>query len=85
MMAPERHVDEGATTVPAMIVVDAVPQPGTEHSEGRAPLRWPYSSREQQERALQAVAEAEMSDPFPCVVFSLCCFLVWCVRCRFLS
>jgi hypothetical protein len=62
MMAPERHVDEGATTVPAMIVVDAVPQPGTEHSEGRAPLRWPYSSREQQERALQAVAEAEMSE-----------------------
>ena len=36
-----------------------------EEPDARAPLRWPYRNREQQERALRRAAEAEESESTP--------------------
>ena len=40
-------------------------QPGSEVVEGRAPLRWPYRSWAQKERALRAAAAAAHSETSP--------------------
>ena len=61
MMAPERDQAPVAATAPTHPAVSGPSQPGAELPDGRAPLRWPYTSRAQQERAQQAAAAAAAS------------------------
>ena len=65
MMAPEHDEAAMAATAPEVSGPTDAPRPGTEEPEARAPLRWPYRTREQQERAQQLAAEAEKSETSP--------------------
>ena len=62
MMTPERSEAAAAVTAPPSSGPDAAPRPGTEEPEARASLRWPFRSREQQDRARQRANEAQKSD-----------------------
>ena len=65
MMAPEHDEAAMAAIAPEVSGPTDAPRPGTEEPEARAPLRWPYRTREQQERAQQLAAEAEKSETSP--------------------
>ena len=65
MMAPERLGEAAAATVARSVDLAGEPQSGSRPIDGRAPLRWPFTSRAQQERALQAAAEAAGSETTP--------------------
>ena len=58
MMAPERSGEATAAAVARSSGVAVESQPGSGLYEARAPLKWPFTSRAQQERALQRQADA---------------------------
>lgn len=62
MMAPE--VYEAAPPAPALERTSppGASDSGTAEPEGRAPLRWPFRTREQQARAQQRAAEHQISE-----------------------
>ena len=64
-MAPERYVEAPAATAAGPIGLASALQLGCGPSDGRAALRWPFTSREQQERAQRAAAEAAHSETTP--------------------
>lgn len=61
MMGPERDQAAAAAAVATSVEDADAPQPGTEHIQARAPLKWPFTTREQQERAQQRAAAREES------------------------
>ena len=64
MMAPEDNFVSATVAVGPNGLLDAS-QPVSEVVVGRAPLRWPYRSRAQQERAMRAAAAAAHSETSP--------------------
>ena len=63
-MAPEDNFVSATVAVGPNGLLDAS-QPASEVVVGRAPLRWPYRSRAQQERAMRAAAAAAHSETSP--------------------
>ena len=64
-MAVERYVEQATATAAGSPGLSGAARPGSGPLDSRAPLRWPYRSREQQERAERAAAEAEKSETMP--------------------
>ena len=60
-MAPQRDQAAAAEAAPASSQLAGAPPPGAEDLHARVPLRWPFSSRAQQERAQRAAAAREES------------------------
>ena len=60
-MAPQRDQRAAAEAAPAPSQASGAPLPDAEDPQARAPLRWPYTSRAQQERAQLAAAAREES------------------------
>ena len=65
MMAPERYEELATATAAGSPGISGTTRPGSGPLEARAPLRWPYRSREQQERAQQLAEEAAKSETSP--------------------
>ena len=58
MMAPEGDQAAAAAAVTTSFDLAGASRSGTGSSDGRAPLKWPFTSRAQQERSLQRAAKA---------------------------
>ena len=61
-LAPAEHSAASAYAAPASSDLAGASRPGPSTGDGRAPLRWPFTSRAQQERVLQRKAAQALSD-----------------------